>query len=92
MMAFRKDEVLWFRVAENTFDNFNGAPCRRQGQAETESAAKEKPRRATGGAFLLHARKRRYLKTGGGHVVGWAGRQMSILTLLGSTVDGASRK
>jgi TRAP-type mannitol/chloroaromatic compound transport system substrate-binding protein len=22
MMAFRKDEVLWFRVAENTFDNF----------------------------------------------------------------------
>ena len=21
-MAFRKDEVLWFRVAENTFDNF----------------------------------------------------------------------
>jgi TRAP-type mannitol/chloroaromatic compound transport system substrate-binding protein len=22
MMAFRKEEVLWFRVAENTFDNF----------------------------------------------------------------------
>jgi TRAP-type mannitol/chloroaromatic compound transport system substrate-binding protein len=22
MMAFRKDEVLWFRVAENTYDNF----------------------------------------------------------------------
>jgi hypothetical protein len=22
MTAFRKDEVLWFRVAENTFDNF----------------------------------------------------------------------
>jgi len=21
-MAFRKEEVLWFRVAENTFDNF----------------------------------------------------------------------
>src|SRR5262249_24915432 len=22
MIAFRKDEVLWFRVVENTFDNF----------------------------------------------------------------------
>jgi TRAP-type mannitol/chloroaromatic compound transport system substrate-binding protein len=22
MTAFRKDEVLWFRVAENTYDNF----------------------------------------------------------------------
>jgi hypothetical protein len=23
MKAFRTDENLWFRVAENTFDNFN---------------------------------------------------------------------
>ena len=25
MKAFRADENLWFRVAENTFDNFNFA-------------------------------------------------------------------
>ena len=24
-MAFRREQVLWFRVAENTFDNFNFA-------------------------------------------------------------------
>src|SRR6185503_2236192 len=89
LKAFRTDQNLWFRVAENTFDNFNFSMSAKG--RKTEDKDEEKPRRATRRGFLRSG-SGPYLKIGAGASSVVGGATMSIFTLLGSIVDGGSRK
>ena len=61
MSAFQKDQILWFRVTENTYDNYMATAGQAPAQRREEVVSSTPPRRkspAIAGLFLAWRRAR----------------------------------